>query len=73
MAKAKITVLKRMVNEDLIDEYLGNEMGPCALFEDGQEFAWLHSQIQLVDHRFPAIRFLDPREAYLLHFAAVSG
>ena len=40
MAKARITVLKRMVNRDLIQEYLGedNEMGPCGLFEDGQEF-----------------------------------
>jgi hypothetical protein len=33
MAKAKITVLKRMVNRDLIQEYLGedSEMGPCGL------------------------------------------
>jgi uncharacterized repeat protein (TIGR04076 family) len=40
MAKAKITVLKRMVNQDLIDEYLqgGDGMGPCGLFEDGQAF-----------------------------------
>ncbi len=39
MAKAKITVLKRMVNPDLINEYLGGEgMGPCGLFEDGQVF-----------------------------------
>ncbi len=38
MAKAKITVLKRMVNPDISAEYLGEEIGPCGLFEDGQEF-----------------------------------
>jgi uncharacterized repeat protein (TIGR04076 family) len=39
MAQAKITVLKRMVNRDLIQEYLGDEQGaPCGLFEDGQVF-----------------------------------
>ncbi len=64
MAKAKITVLKRMVNPDIVAEYLGEEMGPCGLFEDGQEFiqdgwrppegfcpwAWsdIHKEIMLV-------------------------
>ncbi|MCP4542725.1 MAG: TIGR04076 family protein [Chloroflexi bacterium] len=40
MSKVKITVLKRMVNEDIIDEYIGDEQErvPCGLFEDGQEF-----------------------------------
>jgi len=40
MAKAKITELKRMVNENIIDEYLGDkdDKTPCGLFEDGQEF-----------------------------------
>ena len=40
MAKARITVLKRMINRDIVAEYLGDEqeMGPCGLFEDGQEF-----------------------------------
>jgi uncharacterized repeat protein (TIGR04076 family) len=39
MAKARITVLKRMVNQDIVETYLGDaEMGPCDLFEDGQEF-----------------------------------
>jgi uncharacterized repeat protein (TIGR04076 family) len=40
MAKAKITVLKRMYNPDLVDEYIKDTqgMGPCRLFEDGQVF-----------------------------------
>ena len=40
MAKAKITVLRRMVNEDFIAEYLGadSSVGPCSLVEDGQVF-----------------------------------
>lgn len=43
MRKCKITVLKRMVNQDLIDEYMGDEyknrdLFPCQNFEEGQEF-----------------------------------
>ena len=43
MKGCKITVLKRMANQDLIDEYMGEEsktddVVPCNLFEDGQEF-----------------------------------
>ena len=40
MAKAKITILKRMVNQDIVDEYINGapEMAPCGLFEDGQVF-----------------------------------
>ena len=41
MPKCKITVLKRTVNKDLIDEYLEDEYrdhGPCEFFNDGQEF-----------------------------------
>ena len=42
MAKCKITVLKRTVHQDLIDEYLkegvAEQIGPCDRFEDGQEF-----------------------------------
>jgi uncharacterized repeat protein (TIGR04076 family) len=39
--KCKITVLKRTINRDLIEEYLDDEnkgMKPCELLEDGQEF-----------------------------------
>lgn len=41
MPKCKITVLKKTVNQDLIDEYLDNEYknhGVCECFRDGQEF-----------------------------------
>ena len=41
MPKCKITVLKRSIHQDLIDEYLDDEygnIGPCECFRDGQEF-----------------------------------
>jgi uncharacterized repeat protein (TIGR04076 family) len=40
MPKCKITVLKRTVNQDLVDEYLEDPegFGPCERFKDGQEF-----------------------------------
>ena len=41
MPKCKITVLKRTLNQDLIDEYLEDaykDHGPCQCFEDGQIF-----------------------------------
>jgi uncharacterized repeat protein (TIGR04076 family) len=40
MAKCKITVLKRTVNQDLIDDYLDDGykgVGLCDCFRDGQE------------------------------------
>jgi len=40
MPKCKITVLKRTINQDLIDKYLEDEyqgIGPCDCFSDGQE------------------------------------
>ena len=36
--KFKLTVLKRMFNEDLADEYCGVNAEPCPLFKEGQEF-----------------------------------
>jgi uncharacterized repeat protein (TIGR04076 family) len=39
--KCKITILKRTLNRDLLDEYLSEEykdLGPCELFSEGQEF-----------------------------------
>jgi uncharacterized repeat protein (TIGR04076 family) len=41
MANIKITVLRRTIEKDLVDEYIkpgDSEFGPCELFEDGQEF-----------------------------------
>jgi uncharacterized repeat protein (TIGR04076 family) len=39
--KCKITVIKRTLNQDLIDEYLEDayrNIGPCDRFQDSQEF-----------------------------------
>ena len=37
--KCKITVLKRMINKDLADEYLkDDDLKVCDAFSDGQEF-----------------------------------
>ena len=41
MPKCKITVLKRIINRDLIEEYIDEEYkdhGPCEFFKEGQEF-----------------------------------
>lgn len=41
MPRCKITVLKRTINRDLIDEYLedeGKDMKRCELLKEGQEF-----------------------------------
>ncbi|MFX1340156.1 MAG: TIGR04076 family protein [Promethearchaeota archaeon] len=41
MPKCRITIIKRMLNEDLINEYIIEEykgMSKCECFEDGQEF-----------------------------------
>ncbi|NVM36951.1 MAG: TIGR04076 family protein [Candidatus Lokiarchaeota archaeon] len=40
MPKCKITVLKRSLNSDLIEEYIEDiykDMKPCEIFKDGQE------------------------------------
>jgi uncharacterized repeat protein (TIGR04076 family) len=38
--KCKITVLKRTLNQDLVDEYMDDpgDFGPCPSYHDGQEF-----------------------------------
>ncbi len=43
MAKCKITVLKRSLNQDLADQYLDAEqIVQCEQFKDGQEFIVEH-------------------------------
>jgi uncharacterized repeat protein (TIGR04076 family) len=44
LPKCKVTVLKRMANQDLADEYLDEEIefGACERFKDGQEFVIEH-------------------------------
>ena len=41
MHKCKITIIKRTLNQDLIDEFLDERYGdisPCEVFQDNQEF-----------------------------------
>ena len=38
MQKVKITVLKRMLNNDLIEKYRGGPGEFCSVFNEGQEF-----------------------------------
>lgn len=38
MAKCKITVLKKTINQDLADEYCQSATGPCTSFAEGDEF-----------------------------------
>lgn len=38
MTRGQVTVLKRMVNQDLIDRYRHETVAPCDLFYDGQVF-----------------------------------
>ena len=40
MVKLKITVLRRMFNEDLAKEYCKDEVTPCPVFTEGQEFIY---------------------------------
>ena len=42
MVKCRITVLKRMFNQDLASEYCQEEASPCSVFSDGQEFIYDH-------------------------------
>jgi len=42
MKKPKITVLKREVYKDLVDEYATGDMAACDKFKDGQEFILEH-------------------------------
>ena len=38
MSSGKITVLKRMVNQDLIDQYQHETVVPCPVFDQQKEF-----------------------------------
>lgn len=42
MPQCKITVLKRTFNQDFVDTYksedAAQQIGPCSIFQDGQEF-----------------------------------
>lgn len=69
--KCKITVLKRMLNQDLIDEYLENaneHPGLCEYLQEGQEF--MVEQIWQPPEGFCAWAWADIRKEIL---AAVGG
>jgi len=38
MPRVKITVLKRTIYPDIVDEFLPSGTSPCEIFEEGQEF-----------------------------------
>ena len=66
MPKCKITVLKRTINQDLIDEYLDNEykgIGLCDCFRDGQEI--LIEDYSIVPKGFCASAWADIRKDIL--------
>jgi uncharacterized repeat protein (TIGR04076 family) len=66
MPKCKITVLKRTINQDLIDEYLDDEskgIGLCECFRDSQEI--LIEDYSAVPEGFCASAWADIRKDIL--------
>jgi uncharacterized repeat protein (TIGR04076 family) len=66
MPKCKITVLKRTINQDLIDEYLDDEyqgIGLCDCFRDGQEI--VIEDYSVVPEGFCASAWADIRKDIL--------
>jgi uncharacterized repeat protein (TIGR04076 family) len=66
MPKCKVTILKRTLNQDLIDEYLDEaykDVGPCELFQDGQEF--IIEDYSVVPENFCASAWADIRKEIL--------
>jgi uncharacterized repeat protein (TIGR04076 family) len=69
MARCKITVLKRTIDRDLIDEYLEDgyeDVGPCEIFKDGQEFVIeSDEEFSIVPEGFCAWAWADIRKDIL--------
>jgi uncharacterized repeat protein (TIGR04076 family) len=66
MPVCRITVLRRSINQDLIDEYLDDEngeIGSCEIFRDGQEF--LIDDYTTVPANFCASAWADIRKDIL--------
>ncbi len=66
MPKCKITVLKRTLNQDLINQYLDDEYkdtGPCECFTDGQEI--VIEDYSIVPDGFCASAWADIRKDIL--------
>ena len=70
MPKCKITVLKRTVNHDLIEEYLDDtfkDFGPCECFKEGQEFVIEgYDELAKVPEGFCAWAWADIRKDIML-------
>jgi uncharacterized repeat protein (TIGR04076 family) len=69
MPKCKITVLKRTINRDLVEEYLDDtyqDMEPCEHFEDNQEFVLeRHEELFTVPEGFCVRAWADIRQDIL--------
>ncbi|KPJ53310.1 hypothetical protein AMJ39_05225 [candidate division TA06 bacterium DG_24] len=69
MPRCKITVLKRTLDQDLIDEYLEDTyrgLGPCECFRDGQEFVIEgHEELAKVPEGFCPWAWADIRKDIL--------
>jgi uncharacterized repeat protein (TIGR04076 family) len=66
MPKCRVTVLRRTVNQDLMDQYLEDpyrSIGPCECFEDGQEI--LIEDYSSVPEGFCASAWADIRKDIL--------
>jgi uncharacterized repeat protein (TIGR04076 family) len=66
LPKCRITVLKRTINQDLIDEYLEDdyrEIGRCEVFRDGQEM--VIQDYSAVPENFCASAWADIRKEIL--------
>ena len=67
MPTCKVTVLKRTINQDLIDAYLDDEyqaIGPCELLSEGQEF--VIKDYSVVPDGFCASAWADIRKEILM-------
>jgi uncharacterized repeat protein (TIGR04076 family) len=69
MPKCRITVLRRTVNRNLLDEYLDDsykDLGPCELFSEGQEFVLEgYEELATVPEGFCAWAWADLRHDIL--------
>ncbi|MFX1284202.1 MAG: TIGR04076 family protein [Promethearchaeota archaeon] len=70
ISKCKITVLKRTINQDLIDEYIDEQyrshMKPCDKFKDNQEFVLEGDAVSRPPNDFCAWAWADIRKDILM-------
>ncbi|MFX0116588.1 MAG: TIGR04076 family protein [Candidatus Hodarchaeota archaeon] len=69
ISKCKLTVLKRMFNQDLVNKYLEDayqNLAPCDRFQDGQEFIIDENGLQEPPADFCASAWADIRKDVLM-------